>query len=99
MFADEYLGSHHLNSFAALLEENFHTSSQSSNVVIAQAKKLAEGKISMNGGKKVETNTAFVIPEDRYDEYCTRDEQPYGNKTKEKCKKRIQKIQRICAKE
>ena len=44
MSADESLGSHQLNSFAAFLEEKLHTSSKSSKVQIPQSKKMADGK-------------------------------------------------------
>ena len=69
MSADESLGSHQLNSFAAFLEENLHTSSDSSKVHIPQVKKMVDEKKQHKGGKKANTNTAFQIPDDIYDEY------------------------------
>ena len=71
MSVAESLGSHHLNSFAAFLEEKLHTSSESSFVQIPQLKKMAEGKKPQKGGKRPEINTAFEIPEDIYAGYCT----------------------------
>ena len=71
MSTAESLGSHQLNSFAAFLEEKLHTSSENSIVQIPQLKKMADGKKPQKGGKKWEVNTAFEIPEDIYDEYCT----------------------------
>jgi hypothetical protein len=68
MSADESLGSHQLNSFVAFLEEKLHTSSESSKVQNPQVKKMADGKRPQKGGKRPETNTAFEIPEDIYDE-------------------------------
>jgi len=44
MSAAESLGSHQLKSFAALLEEKLHTSSENSIVQIPQLKKMADGK-------------------------------------------------------
>ena len=64
MLADESLGSHQLNSFAVFLEENLHTSSESSKVKIPQLKKMVEGKTPHKQGKKAETNNGFYIPKD-----------------------------------
>ena len=71
MSAAESLGSHQLNSFAAFLEEKLQTSSESSIVQIPQLKKMAYGKKPQKGGKRHEVNTAFEIPDDIYDGYCT----------------------------
>ena len=68
MSADESLGSHQLNSFAAFLEEKLHTSSENSVVQIPQLTKMADGKKPQKGGKKLEVNTAFEIPDDLYEE-------------------------------
>ena len=81
MSAAESLGSHQLNSFAAFLEENLHTSSETSKVQNPQVRKMADGKRPHEGGKKPETNTSFEIPEDIYDEYCTPDEAKHGKET------------------
>ena len=64
MSAAESLGSRQLNSFAAFLEEKLHTSSKNSIVQIAQLKKMADGKRPQKGGKKLEVNTTFEIPDD-----------------------------------
>ena len=84
MSADESLGSHQLNSFAAFLEERLHTSSESSKVQNPHPKKMTDGKRPQKGGKKLESNTAFEILEDIYAEYCTPNEEIYGKDTKEK---------------
>ena len=89
MSADESLGSHQLNSFAAFLEEKLHTSSKTSIVQNPQLKKMAEAKRSQKGGKKLEVNTAFEIPEDIYEEYCTPDEAKHGKENKNQRKVRI----------
>src|SRR6266536_4057084 len=99
MSAGESLGSHQLNSFAAFLEEKLHTSSETSIVQKPQLKKMADGKKPQKGGKKLEVNTAFEIPEDIYDEYCTPDESEHGKETKTQRKVRIQKIERRWARE
>ena len=44
MSTDESLGSHQLNSFAMFLEENLHTSSESSKVQNPQVRKMTNGK-------------------------------------------------------
>ena len=44
MSAAESLGSHQLNSFAALLEEKLHTSLENSIVQIPHLKNMADGK-------------------------------------------------------
>ena len=80
MSAAESLGSHQLNSFAALLEEKLHTSSENSIVQNPQLKKIADGKKPQKGGKKLEVNTAFEIPEDIYKDYCTLMRPPMGRK-------------------
>ena len=89
MSAAESLGSHQLNSFAAFLEENLHTSSENSIVQNPQLKKMADGKKPQKGGKKLEVSTAFEIPEDVYDEYCTPDGDKHGKETKNQRKVRI----------
>ena len=94
MSAAESLGSHQLNSFAAFLEEKLHTSSENSIVQIPQLKKMADGKKPQKGGKKLEVNTAFEIPEDIYDEYRTPDEAKHGMETKNEHKVPIQRIER-----
>ena len=94
MSAAESLGSHQLNSFAAYLEEKLHTSSDNSIVQNTQPKKMADGKKPQKGGKKLEVNTAFEIPEDIYAGYCTPAEE-----TKNERKVRIQKIERRWARE
>src|SRR3989337_1712940 len=66
MSTDESLGSHQLNSFSAFLEENLHTSSETSKVQSPQVRKMADGKRPQKGGKRPETNIAFEIPEDIY---------------------------------
>jgi hypothetical protein len=99
MSATESLGSHQLNSFAAFLEEKLHTSSENSIVQNPQVKKMADGKRPQKGGKRPETNTAFEIPDDIYDEYCTPDEATHGKKNKNQRKVRIQKIERRWARE
>ena len=82
MSAAESLGSHQLNSFAAFLEEKLHTSSESSIVQIPQLKKMADAKKPQKGGKKLEVNTAFQIPDDIYKDYCTPDEATHGKEEK-----------------
>ena len=99
MSADESLGSHQINSFTALLEENLQTSSESSKVQKPQLKKMADGKRPQKGGKKPEVDTAIEIPDDLYAEYCTLDEEIYEKETKEKRKIRIQRIERRWIKE
>ena len=74
MLADESLGSHQLNSFAAFLEENLQVSSESSRVQFPQQKsqlKKMEDERKQKGGKKLEQNTTIDIPDDIYLEYCT----------------------------
>ena len=93
MSADESLGSHQLNSFAAFLEENLQVSSESSRVQFPQQKpqlKKMENDRKQKGGKKLEQNTALDIPEDIYLDYCTPDE----NETMAKRKIWLQKIER-----
>ena len=99
MSAAESLGSHQLNSFAAFLEDNLHTSSETSKVQSPQVRKMADGKRPQKGGKRPETNTAFEIPDDIYDEYCTPDEATHGKENKNQRKVRIQRIERRWAKE
>ena len=99
MSAAESLGSHQLNSFAVFLEEKLHTSSENSVVQIPQLKKMADGKKPQKGGKKLEVNTAFEIPKDIYDEYCTPDEAKFGKEDKNQRKVRIQRIERRWARE
>ena len=71
MSAAESLGSHQLNSFAALLEEKLHTSSETLVVHIPQLKKMADGKKPQKDGKRPKVNTTFEIPDDIYAGYCT----------------------------
>jgi hypothetical protein len=71
----ESLGSHHINSFSALLEENLQTSSESLKVQKPQLKKMADEKSPQKGGKKKEEQTAFEIPDEIYAGYCTPDEE------------------------
>ena len=92
MSVAESLGSRQLNSFAAFLEEKLHTSSENSIVQNPQLKKMADGKKSQKGGKKLEVNTVFEIPEDIYKDYCTPDEAKHGMEDKNQCKVRIQRI-------
>jgi hypothetical protein len=94
MFAAESLGSHQLNSFAAFLKDNLHTSSETSKVQSPQVRKMADGKRPQKGGKRLETNTAFEILEDMYDEYCTPDKATHGKENKNQRKVRIQRIER-----
>ena len=94
MYAAESLGSHQLNSFAALLEEKLHTSSETSVVHIPQLKKMADGKKTQKGGKRPEISTAFEIPDDIYAGYCTPPEEDRNQR-----KVRIQKIERRWARE
>ena len=89
MSAAESLGSHQLNSFAAFLEEKLHTSSENSIVQIPQLKKMADGKTPQKGGKKLEVNTIFEIPDDIYAGYCTPDEATHGKENKNQRKVRI----------
>ena len=98
MSAAESLGSHQLNSFAAFLEENLHTSSETSVVHIPQLKKMSD-KRPQKGGKRPEVNTAFEIPEDIYAGYCTPDEAKFGKEDKNQRKVRIQRIERRWARE
>ena len=60
---------------------------------------MVDGKRPQKGGKRPETNTAFEIPEDIYDEYCTPDEATHGKENNNQLKVRIQKIERRWAKE
>ena len=99
MFAAESLGSHQLNSFAAFLEEKLHTSSENSIVQNPQLKKMADDKRPQQGGKKLEVNTTFKIPDDIYKDYCTRDEATHGKEDKNQRKVRIQRIERRWARE
>ena len=99
MSAAESLGSHQLNSFAAFLEEQLHTSSENSIVQIPQLKKMADGKKPQKGGKRAEVNTAFDIPDDIYAGYYTPDEDKFGKEDKNQRKVRIQRIERRWARE
>ena len=67
MSADESLGSHHISSFAAFLEETLQGSSESSRVqnpqIVPRLKKMEEER-KQRGGKKLEQNTAVDIPDD-----------------------------------
>src|SRR5215216_3554154 len=60
---------------------------------------MADGKKPQKGGKKLEVNTAFEIPEDIYEEYCTPDEAKHGKENKNQRKVRIQRIERTWARE
>ena len=93
MSADESLGSHQVNSFAALLEEKQCTSSKSSRVHMPQVNKMSDGKKPQKGGKKPDVHTAFEIPEDLYDDYCTPNEEIHGKETTKQRKIRLQKIE------
>ena len=92
--ADESLGSHQLNSFAALLEENLQTSLETSKVQNPQLKKMADGKKPQKGGKRKEEHTEFDIPDELYAGYCTPDEEIHGKETDKQRKTRMQKIKR-----
>ena len=92
MSAAESLGSHQLNSFAVFLEEKLHTSLENSIVQNLQLKKMADGKKPQKGGKKLEVNTAFGIPDDIYAGYRTPDEATHDKETKNERKVRIQRI-------
>ena len=93
MFAAESLGSHQLNSFAAFLEEKLHTSSETSVIHIPQLKKMGD-KRPQKGGKRLEVNTTFEIPEGIYAGYCTTPEEDRNQR-----KVHIQKIERRWARE
>ena len=99
MSTDESLGSHQLNSFAAFLEENCTPPQKTSKVQSPQVKKMVDGKRPQKVGKRLETNTAFEITEDIYDEYCTSNEATHGKENKNQRKVRIQRIERRWAKE
>src|SRR3954470_2064865 len=99
MSAAELLGSHQLNSFAALLEEKLHNSLENSIVQIPQLKKMADEKKPQKGGKRPEIDTAFEIPDDIYKDYCTPDEAKFGKENKNQRKVRIQRIERRWARE
>ena len=94
MSATESLGSHQLNSFTTFLEEKLHTSSENSIFQNPQLKKMADDKRPQKGGKKLEVNNAFEIPEDIYAGYCTPDEAKFGKEDKNQCKVRIQMTER-----
>ena len=55
---------------------------------------MADGKRPQKGGKRPEVNTAFEIPDDIYDGYCTPTEE-----TKNERKVRKQRIERRWARE
>ena len=94
MSAAKSPGSHQLNSFAAFLEDNLHTSLENSIVQNPRLKKMVDGKKPQKGGKKMEVKTTFEILDDIYEEYCTHDEAKHGKETKEQCKTRLQNIKR-----
>ena len=96
MSADESLGSHQIDSFAALLEENLQTSSESSRVQKPQLKKMVDGKRPQKGGKRKGEQTAFEILDNLYAGYCTPDENIHGPETKKQRKTCTQKIKRYC---
>ena len=89
MSATKSLDSHQLNSFAAFLIEKLHTSLENSIVQYPQLKKMTDGKKPQKGGKKLEVNTAFEIPNDIYAGYCTPDEATHGKEMKNEHKVRI----------
>src|SRR5215216_7922076 len=60
---------------------------------------MADSKKPQKGGKKLEVNISFEIPEDIYEEYCTPDVSEHGKETKTQRKVRIQKIERRWARE
>ena len=60
---------------------------------------MTDGKRPRKGGKRPETNTAFEIPEDIYEEYCTPDEAKHGKENKNQRKVRIQRIEKRWARE
>ena len=60
---------------------------------------MANGKRPQKGGKKLEVNTIFEIPDDIYAGYCTPDEATHGKETKNERKVRIQRIERRWARE
>ena len=82
MSTAESLGSRQLNSFAAFLEDKLHTSSETSVVQNPQVKNMANGKRPQKGGKRLDTNTMFEIPKDRYGKYYTPDEAKHGKENK-----------------
>ena len=43
---------------------------------------MADGKIPQKGGKELEVNIAFEIPDDIYAIYCTPDEAKFGKEDK-----------------
>ena len=55
---------------------------------------MPDGKRPQKGGKRKEEHTAFEIPDDLYEGYCTPDEETQGKETKEQRKTRMQKIKR-----
>ena len=99
MSAAESLGSHQLNLFVALLEDKLYTSSENSIVQNPQLKKMADGKRPQKGGKRPEVKTAFEIPDDIYEEYCTPDEVKHVKENKNQRKVHIQRIERRWSKE
>ena len=55
---------------------------------------MADDKKPQKGGKKLEVNTAFEIPDDIYAGYCTPDEATHRKETKNECKVPIHRIER-----
>ena len=47
---------------------------------------MADGKKPQKGGKKLEVNTAFEIPEDIYAGYYTPDEAKFGKEDKNRAR-------------
>ncbi|KAI4991910.1 hypothetical protein ZWY2020_040296 [Hordeum vulgare] len=91
-----------MTRFQSFLEETLPVSSESSRVHIPEQKpqlKKIEDDRKQKGGKKLEQNTTFEIPEEIYADYCTPDEEIHGKETMAKCKIRLQKIERTWAKE
>ena len=52
---------------------------------------MADGKKPPKGGKRLEINTAFEIPDDIYKDYCTPDEAKFGKEDKNQRKVHIQR--------
>ena len=55
---------------------------------------MADGKKPQKGGKMLEINTAFEIPDDIYKDYCTPDKAKFGKEDKNQRKVRIQRIEK-----
>lgn len=97
MSAAESNGFHSLNSFAALLDQKFQTSLESSKQN-TQLKKMADEnaqKRVQKGGKKKDLDTAFKISDEIKSGYAT----PAEPEIEKQKKLRLQKIKRYWAKE